>query len=162
MSRQDEPIPVGHTATEESLEQVLNSLQHLLEQNHFAAPAEKPDDDTSLTQAVEPFADLPAEQYDDPLYPDNGEAPSPLQAEVDNSDDIDIPILDDIIFNGLADDPRLRGEAEPLLKQLRDELNGIVDGIMAEARQQLESGQPLPEENSLQRFLRELRQKNPD
>lgn len=76
---------------------------------------------------------------------------------------MDIPVLDDIIFKGLSEDPEQNGEIESQLKQLRNELDAIVGDIMDEARQQFESGEPpSATENSMQRFLRELSQKTPD
>lgn len=156
----DNNQPLHHSAPE-SLGQVLNSLQHLLEHKRFLPPNEADGVRFIPEPVVEAFSEQAAELYDDPLYPDDGDIPL-LTAEEEINDDIHIPVLNDIVFKGLADDPGQSAEIESQLTQLRHELDMIVSDIMGEARQQLESGNSLPVENSLQRFLRGLGQEQPD
>lgn len=157
---QDNNRPVHHSAPE-SLGQVLNSLQHILEHKRFLPAGEADATGPVSEPVVETFSGQPAELYDDPLYPDNGDIPLLTSEEVVD-DDIHIPVLNDIIFKGLADAPGQGPEIEAQLTQLRQELEAIVSDIMGEARQQLESGNSVPAENSLQHFLRELGQQRPD
>lgn len=157
---QDNNRSVHHSAPE-SLGQVLNSLQHILEQKRFL-PTNEADAARPIPEPVsETFSGQAAKLYDDPLYPDNGDIPL-LTQEEDINDDIHIPVLNDIVFKGLAEVPGQSAEIEAQLKQLRQELDTIVSDIMGEARQQLESSGSIASENSLQRFLRELGQKNTD
>lgn len=145
-----------------SLGQVLSSLQNILEHKRFPFSNEQDKSSPTLEPVTEPFSDQLGELEDDPLSLDADNIPV-LQPEETASDDIDIPVLNDIIFKGLEDDPSQSGEIESQLKQLRSELDAIVGDIMDEARQQFESGEPaLATENSMQRFLRELSQKTPD
>ena len=144
-----------------SLGQVLSSLQNILEHKRFPFSNEQDKSSPILEPVIEPFSEQAGELYDDPLTLDDGNIPL-LQPEDTPNDDIHIPVLDDIIFKGLEDDPGKSGEIESQLKQLRAELDAIVGDIMDEARQQFESDQPLAEENSLQRFLRELGQHRTD
>jgi hypothetical protein len=148
-----------HSAPE-SLEQVLSSLQNMLEQKRFPFSSEQDKTNPVLEPVPEPFSEQPAELYDDPLFLDDDSIPL-LQPEDAVNDDMHIPVLDDIIFKGLANDAGQGSDIELQLKQLRSELDAIVDDIMDEARQQFESGDSPPAENSLQRFLRELGQRSP-
>ena len=142
-----------------SLGQVLNSLQNILEHKRFPFSNEQDKNSPIIEPVIEPFSEQAGELYDDPLILDDDNIPV-LQPEDAPNDDIHIPVLNDIIFKGLEADPGQTGEIESQLKQLRAELDAIVGDIMDEARQQFESDLPLAEENSLQRFLRELGQRN--
>ena len=147
----------------ESLGQVLSSLQNILEHKHF--PFSNQQDKTH--PVVEPITESlsePVEEIDDVLLSFDADIDIPtLQLEEADSDEIDIPVLDDIIFKGLSEHPEKNGEIESQLEQLRSELDNIVGDIMDEARQQFESGESVPTtENSMQRFLRELSHKTPD
>lgn len=160
MSTQDDKQPNRNSAPE-ALEQVLSSLQNMLEKKHFPFQ-DTPDSAELLSEPVpEPFSEQPGELYDDPLNTDDIEPPL-LHAEAAPADDMDIPILDDIVFKGLDEDAGRASMVEFQLTQLRKELEMIVDDIVDEARQQIESGEQPAGENSLQRFLRELSQQNPD
>jgi len=145
----------------ESLGQVLNSLQNILEHKHFPfshgtdKPAPTPEQTTESLS--EPLDDVETELFtldtDIPILP---------TTEI-TYDEIDIPVLDDIVFKGLSEHPEKNGEIESQLEQLRSELDNIVGDIMDEARQRFESGEStFPEENSMQRFLRELSNKTAD
>lgn len=161
MSQNDDNRQDRNSAPE-SLGQVLSSLQNILEHKRFPFSNEQDKSSQTLEPVTEPFSDQLGELEDDPLSLDADNIPV-LQPEETASDDIDIPVLNDIIFKGLEDDPSQSGEIESQLKQLRSELDAIVGDIMDEARQQFESGEPaLATENSMQRFLRELSQKTPD
>ena len=145
-----------------SLGQVLSSLQNILEHRHFPFSGKK---DTPSPD-IEPINESLSAQFDKlenaPLGLDTDDIPL-LQSEETPRDDIDIPVLDDIIFKGLSEDAEKSGEIESQLKQLRSELDVIVSDIMDDARQQFESDEPASAtENSMQRFLRELSQKTPD
>lgn len=147
--------PRNKNSAPESLGQVLNSLQNIIEHKRFPFSDEQDKSRPILDKLVEPFSEQAGELYDDPLYPDDGNISSA------QDDDIDIPVLDDIIFKGLENDLSQSAEIESQLKQLRAELDAIVGDIMNDARQQFESGDSLsPAENNLQRFLRELDQRN--
>ncbi|MDT8403631.1 hypothetical protein [Sulfuriflexus sp.] len=161
MSLQDDN-PQGHNSPPESLEQVLSSLQNILEHKRFPFAEEGSNHGPAAEALPEPFSEQPAELYDDPLYLDEDSSP-PLPAEDTVEDEMQIPVLDDVIFRDLPAAASQGNEIEALLLQLRSELDVIVDDIVDEARQQFESGDsPVPAENSLQRFLRELGQRNPD
>ena len=146
----------------ESLGQVLNSLQTILEQKHFPFSNEQ-DLSLPIVDGSEDNNELEEESLS--LNADNIpvlETEERLSEEkfTISSDDMDIPVLDDIIFKGLSDSPEQNNEIESQLKQLRHELDGIVGNIMDEARQKIESGEELVStENTMQRFLRELSQK---
>lgn len=138
----------------ESLGQVLNSLQNILEHKRLLFSGEQDGNSPDVEPVTESFS-----AQTDPLPLEDSNIP--LLTPEDTADaEIDIPVLDDIIFKGLEDDPAQSSEIESQLKQLRAELDAIVGDIMDEARQQFESDQPQAEENSLQRFLRELGQRN--
>jgi hypothetical protein len=148
----------GRNSAPESLEQVLSSLQNILEHKRFAFSSEQDKTSHDLEPVPEPFSEQTAELYDDPLDLDDDNIPL-LQPEAAVNDDMHIPVLDDIIYKGPPDDDSSRGnQVESQLKQLRSELDAIVDDLMDEARQQFESGDMPPAENSLQRFLRKLGQ----
>lgn len=163
MSMDDNNQHDRHSAPE-SLGQVLNSLQSLLEHKQFPFTG-TPDKTIEISEAaIEPFSNQPGELYDDPLSPDDGDDIPLLHTEESNPAELQIPVLDDIIFKGLDEPAHFTGQGDEIenqLKQLRDELEAIVGDIVDEARQQLESGEPAPVENSLQRFLRKLAQQTP-
>ena len=145
----------------ESLGQVLNSLQNILEHKHFPFSNEQDKTNPAIEPSTESLSE-PLDEIEDESFSFDADIPT-LQPEKKTSDEIDIPVLDDIIFKGLSEHPEKNGEIESQLKQLRSELDNIVADIMDEARQQFESGESVPAaENSMQRFLRELSQKSPD
>lgn len=146
-----------HGSRTASLDQVLDSLQALLDHDrHIFNPA-RPEQPAPL-RIPEPFADLPAEQYDDPLTLDE----DPVVSE----NLPDIPVLDEIIVLG-ADNPN-RQEVEDMLVTLRGELDGIVDEIIQDTRKRLQKLNAEGDKNSaqqhlednLQRFLREINSRN--
>jgi hypothetical protein len=151
----------GRNSAPESLEQVLSSLQNILEHKRFPFSSEQDETVPALEPVPEPFSEQAAELYDDPLDLDDDNIPL-LQPEDVIKDDVHIPVLDDIIYKGQPNDSSQGNEVESQLKQLRSELEAIVDDLMDEARQQFESGDTLPTENSLQRFLHKLGQRGLD
>ena len=163
MSMQDDNLnnKDERNSAPESLGQVLNSLQSILDQKHFPFSSEQ---DLSL-----PIVDASEDnKCEEELFSFDADNVPVLETEerlseenfTISSDDMDIPVLDDIIFKGLSDSPEQNNEIESQLTQLRHELDGIVGNIMDEARQKFESGEELVStENSMQRFLRELSQK---
>jgi hypothetical protein len=161
MSQQDDNLNddnrQGRNSAPESLEQVLSSLQNILEHRRFPFSSEQDKTSPALEPVPEPFSEQAAELYDDPLDLDDNNIPL-LQPEDAINDDLHIPVLDDIIFKGEADDSSRGHEVESQLRQLRSDLEALVEDIMDEARQQFESGDTQPAENSLQSFLRKLGQ----
>ena len=157
MPNYNEATHQQHGSGSESLEQVLDSLQAVLDHNrHILKPA-RPRQAMPL-QAPEPFAGLPAEQYDDPLCLD--------EQSVSNEDLFDIPVLDEII--AMSGETVSKQEIDDMLTCLHGELDSIVDEIMQDTRQRLQTldadaGKDAAKqhlENNLQRFLRELTSRN--
>lgn len=165
MSQQDDNLNddkrQSRNSAPESLEQVLSSLQNILEHKRFPFSSEQDKTNPVSEPVPEPFAEQAAELYDDPLSLDDDNIPL-LRPEDAVNDDVHIPVLDDIVFKGQSADSSRDNEVESQLKQLRSELDAIVDDLMDEARQQFESGDIPPAENSLQRFLRKLGQHSLD
>jgi len=139
-------------AAPNSLENVLTSLQDVLEHNrHYSqSTASQPD--------YEPFSNQQAEQHDDPLVLDE-----PASNNITEILQQHIPVLNDIIStpNTL---PLAEADIEKTLNTLRTELNGIVADVMLDARDHLEkqyfSSQEVME-TSLKQFMQELMNRLP-
>ena len=145
----------------ESLGQVLNSLQNILEHKHFPFAHDTDEPSSTPEQATESLSKTFDDSETELLALDT-DIPV-LQTSEITSDEIDIPVLDDIVFKGLSEHPENNREIESQLEQLRNELDNIVGDIMDEARQQFESGESVSTtENNMQRFLRELSHKTAD
>jgi len=135
-------------AAPDSLENVLNSLQSVLEHNrHYAQQL-------TNQSSYEPFSNQPAEQYDDPLVLD--EPPAKASQVLQQH----IPVLHDVIdTNATPSQPPSPPDIEKTLNELRVELSGLVADIMIDARQHLEqldvSSQEVME-TSMKRFLHDI------
>ena len=140
----------------ESLENVLNSLETLLDHNR-QVPQHALFNNRAPRYAVhEPFSNQPAEQYDDPLVLEEI-APSPVQEVIRN-----IPILKNVVHpirNIQSAVPGSDVDMEETLNKLKAELSEIVADIMIDAREHLQeqdSDSQEVMETSLKRFLHDL------
>lgn len=133
-------------AAPDSLENVLNSLQNVLEHHRYHSQP------VSNQANYEPFSNQPAEQYDDPLVLDEPE----VLTSVTEMRQQHIPVLNDVIE---TDEKSTSPDIEKTLNELRIELSGILADIMIDARQHLEqcdaSSQDVME-TSMKRFLHDI------
>jgi len=130
-----------------SLENVLTSLQDVLEHNRYYSQS------TASQPDYEPFSNQQAEQHDDPLVLDE-----PAGNNITEILQQHIPVLKDIISTADTQ-PLAEADIEKTLDALRTELNGIVADVMLDAREHLEkqdfSSQEVME-TGLKQFIQEL------
>jgi len=140
-------------AAPDSLENVLNSLQNVLEHNRYHSQQ------ITNQPNYEPYSNQPAEQYDDPLVLDEP------AASVTEALQQHIPVLHDVIETDDTPPTHLApADIEKSLNTLRTELNGLVADIMIDARQHLEQLDATSQEvmdASTKRFLRDIIERLP-
>jgi len=145
----------------DSLENVLHSLETLLDHNNQAPQHALFNNRAPHYAAYEPYSNQPAEQYDDPLVLEEI-APSRIYEVAQN-----IPVLKNVVH---AIRPTLPAQAttdfdmEKTLNELRAELTDIVSDIMLDAREHLQdqpSNSQEVMETSLKQFLHDLTSRLP-
>lgn len=140
---------LDHQSGTQSLEHVLDSLNSILEHKQLGS-----------THVVDETA--PPLNTVTMRHPHHAQ-PEPINEAVMSTDidDADIPILNDIISLGETLKPETDSpEIQAILSALHQELNGIVDDILIDARTYLlrasSSNQDVCLEEGMKRFLHEL------
>ncbi len=141
----------------ESLENVLHSLERLLDHNQQHTQHVLYNTRAPHYVVHEPFSNQLAEQYDDPLVLEET-PPSPVHEVVQ----VNIPVLKNVVHPTHKLEIRTSTNASNMketLNELRAELNDIVADIMLDAREQLEQQDADSQEimkTSLKQFLHDL------
>jgi len=137
-----------HQSGSESLEHVLDSLNSILDHKQIGASNPPSDSETVDTVTMRHPNHRPTELINQDVIPDD-------------LDDIDIPVLSDIIKLGETLKPETESpEIQAIINALQQELHGIVDDILIDARKYLlrasSSEQGISLEDGMKRFLHEL------